>query len=101
MSDKLPAKLMRIPKFKEWDGEQVSPVAWEIRCDLISDKRMGYVMACLWYITDDHQQIKFMRNFTPLEAAKNGFVDRFMRVDAYQKSGDLPKHWKHPALITP
>ena len=91
---------MRIPKFKEWDGTQVSPAAWEIRCDLITDGP-GTVMACLWYITDDQQVIKFMLQFAPLEAAKPGFVDRHMRVDAYNKSGDLPKHWRHPALCRP
>lgn len=99
---RLPAKLMRIPKFKEWDGlYRESPKPWQIRCDLIPDKRMGYVMACLWYITDDQQVIKFMLHLSPLEATKPGFVDRHMRVDAYNKSGDLPEHWRHPALCRP
>ena len=96
----LPAKLMRIPKFKEWDGKQVSPAAWEIQCNLITDGP-GTVLACLWYITEDRQHIKFLLRFSALEAAKKGFVDRHMRVDAYNSSGDLPKHWRHPALTRP
>ena len=94
---RLPAKLMRIPKFKEWDGTQVSPAAWEIRCDLITDGP-GTVMACLWYITGDQQHIKFLLRFSQLEATKPGFVDRHMRLDASSKQAYLPALHRHPAL---
>lgn len=96
---RLPAKLMRIPKFKEWDGlYRESPKPWQIRCDLIPDGHGTCVMACLWYITEDQHVIKFMLQFAPLEATKPGFVDRHMRLDASSKQAYLPALHRHPAL---
>jgi hypothetical protein len=98
----VPPKFMVIPKFKKWDGHNPTMRAepWQIHCDLV-EQRGQDTIACLWYITPDRQHIKMTRIFSPLEIKKKGFVDRFMRVDAYQNMYDLPKHWRHPALTQP
>jgi hypothetical protein len=95
-------ELMVIPKFKKWDSHNPTMRAepWKINADLIKE-RNGETLACLWYVTGDNQHIKIMRRFTPIEVKKKGFVDRFMRFDAYNQMGELPKHWRHPALSQP
>lgn len=95
-------ELMVIPRFKKWDMQDAlhRPEPWKIHADLV-EERNGDTLACLWYVTKDNQHIKVIRRFTQIEVKKKGFVDRFMRFDAYTQMGELPKHWRHPALSQP